>query len=116
MKQPVRLLDGQVTLWELLALVSLSFLTYAIGYSLPLLAAILFLIWPLLLVQMVGEGLFLGLGLMIRKLWERGRPPAPPPEPAVKRYGAARFLWFLPMLTMAAGYLVQYRDTGLWFL
>ncbi|MGJ8618093.1 MAG: hypothetical protein ACSHWS_14720 [Sulfitobacter sp.] len=110
----MKVFDGQVHVFELLAVAVIAFLTYSIGYSLPLLAAILFLTWPLLLIQMLGEGAVWVLILSIRKLWRRGEPV--PPPPVVKRRGVARSLWLAPFVTMAVGYLIQYRDTGTWFL
>lgn len=111
----MKLLNGQVHVLEFLAVAVLSYLTYAIGYAVPFVAAILLLVWPLLLLQVFGKDLILRLIHMAQKLLNPGKhQPARPPT-APRRRGSARFLWFLPLVTMTVGYLTQYRDTTTWF-
>lgn len=111
----MKLLNGQVHVLEFLAVAVLSYLTYAIGYALPFVAAILLLAWPLLLLHVFGKGLILRFVHMAQNLLNPDKHQAQRPPPASKRRGSARFLWFLPLATMTAGYLTQYRDTTTWF-
>lgn len=112
----MRVLDSQVHVFELLAVAVACFMGYAMGYSLPILAMIFLLLWPLLVLQMVAEGVFWGLVAVVRRLWRGPEPDAPEPPPPLKRHGAARFLWMLPFVAIAVGYVVQYIHTGTWFL
>lgn len=114
----MRVFDGQVHLFELAGLAFASLLGYAIGYSLPLLAAIFLVFWPLFLLQIMAEGLFWGLFAGIRALWRRAglSEPKPEPEPVTPRHGIARFIWYVPLVALTVGYIVQYTVTGTWLL
>ena len=111
----MKLFDGQVHVFELALLAVFTFLSYLIGYNLPIIAVMLLVLWPLLLIQMLGEGLIIGAFYGVRRLW-RGPAPAPVAPPAERRRGVARFLWMLPFVAVAAGYVLQYLHTGTWFL
>ena len=119
----MRAITDQVPLWELLALAVVSFLGFAFGYSLNLFALILIVFWPLLLFQMIFEGAVIGAFLGLRRLIFGPRAPKPPAEepaeppadPAPRRTGIARWLWHLPFVCLALGWLKHYADTGSWF-
>ncbi|MBB3993710.1 hypothetical protein GGR95_001341 [Sulfitobacter undariae] len=117
----MKLFDGQVHVLEIAGLIVASVFAHAIGYSLPILAAILLILWPLLLLQMLAEGLLIAVFGGIERLYRKARPPkpkpvAPPKASVVPRTGIARYLWYVPLLTMTAGYARYVYETGRWFL
>jgi len=117
----VKLFGGQVHVLEIAGLIVASVFAHAIGYSLPILAAILLIFWPLLLLQMLAEGLLIAVFGGVVRLYRKARPPtpkpaAPPQAPAMPRTGIARFLWYVPLLAMTAGYARYVYETGRWFL
>lgn len=106
---------------EIAALIVASIFAYALGYSLPLLAAMLLLLWPLFLLQLLAEGLLTALIGGLAVVYRKARPPKPKPArppkaPAMPRTGLARFLWYVPLVIMTAGYGRHVFETGRWFL
>jgi len=111
---------GQVHLLEIAGLIFASFIAYSIGYSLPVIALFLLLAWPILLIQLVLQGLFEGIWHGLRGLYRRVRSPKPNPKPSaapvVQRVGMVRYIWWLPLVALTAGYGRFVLETGEWFL
>lgn len=112
----MRFFDGQVHWFEPVAIRVACFFAFAFRYALPVFAVVLLLAWPLLILQAIVEGLFIGLFLGIGKLWRPGKPPTPEPAPPPPRHGVAGYIWYSPLIALTLGYLKQYIDTGTWFL
>lgn len=104
----MRFLDRQVHLAELALLAVFSVLSFLIGYSLPLMALILLVTWPLLLIQMLFEGFIFAAFAWFRKRKEPDGPPCLP------RLGLARYIWFTPLITLTVGYMWYVIETGKW--
>lgn len=109
--------DRQVSVWELLWLCLVSFLALIIGNSLPLMIGIAIIGLPLLIAQLLFEGLIIGLWYGAKRLiWGKTQAQLePPPAPRPPRHGVAKWLWYLPFLAIVAGFLIQRIDTGTWF-
>lgn len=114
----MRYFGGQVHVLELVAVLVACFFGYAIGYSLPLLAGLSLLIWPLLVLNLLLQGVFEVAWRGVRKLYRGLRPakPEPPQAAAVPRVGAARYIWWLPLVFLTCGYGRYVFETGRWFL
>lgn len=116
----MRFFGGQVDALEIGALVLASFFAFAMGYSLPVFALLLLLAWPILLFQMLLQGifdvLFRGVRGLFRLVWPAKPKPAVPQLPVVPRTGAARFIWLIPLVTMTAGYGKYVIEAGRWFI
>lgn len=106
---------------EIAALGVASIFAYAIGYSLPLLAGIFLIFWPLFLLQLLAEGVLTALIGELAVVYRKACPPKPKPArppkaPAMPRTGLARSLWSVPLVIMTAGYGRHVFETGRWFL
>ncbi|WP_415920906.1 hypothetical protein [Tateyamaria sp. SN6-1] len=108
----MRVLDGQVHIVELAFVLIYTVLGLMIGVSFPLVSAIALLFLPLLLIQLVGQGLIVAIFSGVRRWWRGGL--ADPPHP--RRRGVARFIWCAPFAAILAGWVWQYTETGRWFL
>ena len=106
----MRVLGGQVHVVEIITLVVFSFLAFLIGTSLPLMALILLLFWPLLLIQMIFEGAI----ILLVNWWRKARAPLGPPRPP--RTGVARYLWLAPLISVTLGYALYVWSNGKWFI
>lgn len=111
-------MDGQVHVLELLALGVACFFAFAIGYSLPIFGGLLIIFWPLLLLQLLAQGLFEGIVQAVHTLWRKKWPatPKPPDVPSPPRHGFARLIWWAPLLAVTLGYAKYVLETGRWFL
>ncbi|MGB0901401.1 hypothetical protein [Halocynthiibacter sp.] len=111
----MKVMRGQVHIAELLLLAIVSLLANAIGYSLPLLAGIAMLTWPLLLIQLIFEGAVIGAFYGLRRLiFGRKEEPIKEVAPEVKREGLAKYIWWMPWIAMTAGYARHVIETGRW--
>lgn len=111
----MRVMGGQVHLGELLLLSVVSLLAHAIGYAIPIFALILSVFWPLLILQFIFEGALYGLYHGLRRLiFGKRKEPEPEPSPYEDRTGVAKYIWWLPMIALTAGYARHVIETGRW--
>lgn len=104
----MRVLQGQVHVAELVLLAVFSVLGLLIGFSLPLVAGIVLLVWPLALLQLSLHWIAVRLGLRLRSWWRQGRPEAP------ERVGLARYIWLAPLGAVTLGYALFVVTSGTW--